>query len=540
MHLMITKTNYKGKEKRYAKIVQSHRVNKISRPKILLNLGPINSESDEKRFRQILKSMQAGNTFVKLAGIRAKNAKEYGITYTTTKILQKYKIADILKKELSENNAEFDVYGTICALIINRLIEPSSDLSAYDWICNDYSTKLSVQQHHIYRALDHLINRKEQIEKGIFDTLKKKLKLNTKYVHYDLTSSYFEGSHCVIALFGHSRDHRKDRRQIVIALAMCDAIPIYHEVFKGNTVDKTTLKEMVNNLKKKLGIKKPIFVADRGLITDDNLTALEDEGYEYILGVERRNNNLSEELIIKQISSKKEQFAKEIHIKEIERNEKKYTRRYILCLNNETRKERLNTLKMIKMSVSENLSELGEKYKFSQKPSHRGRRMTRDGLMNKADKVVGKNKRIFKVWFDEGLQFSLRKDKYEYEEEIAGRFLLVTSTGINAEEIMRAYKQLQDVEKAFDEIKNFLDIRPIGHYKERRVEAHVFVCVLSFLVESIIERFSCESARKILRKLERIRIIDLSAGGNERRILTEVTGEMEEVFRGLGIRKPVV
>ncbi len=188
---------------------------------------------------------------------------------------------------------------------------------------------------------------------------------------------------------------------------------------------------------------------------------MEDEGYEYILGVNRRNNNLSEELSIKQISSKEEQFAKEIYKKEIERNKKIYTRRYILCLNSQTRKDRLETLKTIKMSVSENLRELQEKYKSSQKPSHRTRKMTRDGLMNKADMIVGKNKRIFKVWFDE--------------------------------------------------IKNFLDVRPIGHYKERRVEAHVFVCVLSFLCESIIERFSCESGRKILRKLERIRIISLSA-----------------------------
>ena len=540
MHLMITKTKYKGKEKRYAKIVQSHRVDKTSRPKIILNLGPINSEADEKRFREILESMRAGNVFVKLEDIKAQSAKEYGITYTTNQILKKYKITEVLKKELSNNKAEFDVYGVIKALIINRLIKPSSDLAAYDWICKDYSEELDIQQHHVYRALDHLIKRKTEIQKGIFDSLKKKLKLNTKFVHYDLTSSYFEGSQCIIALFGHSRDHRKDRRQIVIGLVMCDGIPIYHEVFEGNTVDKTTLKEMVENLKKKLGIKKPIFVADRGLITEDNLITLEDEEYRYILGVKRRNNNLSEELLIKEISSEKEQFAKEVSKKEIKRNKKTYIRKYILCLNNTTRDERLETLKKIKVNVLKKLKELQEKYLFSQEPSHKGKRITREGLMNKAIGILGRNKRIFNVWFDYGLQYSLNIEKYDYEKQIAGKFLLVTSTDLNPIDVMKAYKELQTVENAFDEIKNFLDIRAIGHYKDERVKAHVFVCVLSFLVECIIEKFSSESARKILGKLRRVRVIDLNLNVYEKQILAELTVETEEIFRCLKIQKPIL
>ena len=166
--------------------------------------------------------------------------------------------------------------STIKALIINRLIKSSSDLSAYDWIKNDYSEKLNIKEHQVYRALDYLIEGKEEIEKQIFDTLKKKLKLKTDLIHYDLTSSYFEGLKCEIAFYGYSRDHRRDKKQIVIGLVMCDGIPICHEVYNGNTVDKSTLKEMTENLKQQRGIIQATIVTDGGLLTNDNEQDLED------------------------------------------------------------------------------------------------------------------------------------------------------------------------------------------------------------------------------------------------------------------------
>ena len=538
MHLMITKTRYNGKEKRHAKIVQSYRANNTSRQKVIMNLGPINSDEDEQRFREILESMRSGNAFVKLKEVKVRSAKEYGVVYTSNQLLKKYGIERILKKELSDNKAEFDVYEVIKALIINRLVSPSSDLATYDWILNDYCEPLEVQQCHLYRSLDYLIKNKEDIQKDLFLTLKKKLKLHTKMIHYDLTSSYVEGSHCEIALFGYSRDHRRDRRQIVIGLVMCDGIPIFHEVFEGNTLDKTTLTEMVTQLQAILGIARTTFVADRGLITEDNMVTLEDANYSYILGVQRRRNKLAESQLIKEIISKEDQFAQETHVETIERKGKMYKRRYILCLNKKTRNERLKTLELLTQTFERKLTEFQTIYQEGQNPSHRRKRPTREGLMNKAYKALGKNKRLFNIWFDEGLKFSLDAEKYKYEEQIAGKFLLVTSTDLPANDVMMTYKEQQVVENAFDEIKNFLDIRPIGHYEVRRVKAHTFVCVLSFLVECLIERLSSESARKTIRKLQRIKKVDFVSKEHEKQILTEIAKETEEIFKSLKIPKP--
>ena len=93
--------------------------------------------------------MNEGNNFIKEKDIKIIKTTEYGITYTVNKLLEKYNLDNILEKQLSQNGAKFDVYSTIKALIINRLTKPSSDLSAYDWICNDYSDKLDVKEHQV-------------------------------------------------------------------------------------------------------------------------------------------------------------------------------------------------------------------------------------------------------------------------------------------------------------------------------------------------------------------------------------------------------
>lgn len=532
MHLMTTFTKYKGKVREYAKIVHSYRDDKgVSHPKVILNLGPIKSKQDRKHFQEILGSMREGGEFINLKELSVTNTKEFGITYTTNSLYDKYSISNILKTKLSKNKAKFDIDGIIKALIINRLVKPSSDLSAYDWICNDYADNLNIKEHHIYRALDYLIAKKSEIEEGIFNVLKENLHLDINKVFYDLTSSYFEGSCCTIALYGHSRDHRNDRKQIVIGLVMCDNIPIMHEVFEGNTADKSTLDVMVENLKQRLGLKKPIFVADRGLITADNIEKLEDEKYEYILGCQRRNNNTSEELLIKEAKTDKEQDAIEV--------KKDGNKRYILCINKNTREDRLHTLKKIKSNIEKKLEELQTHYAKSQE-TKKGKKITRDSLMLQASKILGKNKRLFNTGYKEGLQFSLNKESWDYENEIAGKFLLITNTALEPIEVMKSYKQLMNVEAAFDEIKNFLNIRPIEHHKEERVKAHVFVCVLAFLVECIIEKLSEESARKTLKKLERIKVTNLNIKSDKKNLITKMTKETEQIFKQLKILPPVI
>lgn len=538
MHLKITETHHKGKIKRYAKIVHSFREGNKMRQKLILNLGPVNSDEDLNRYQGILNSMKEGDEFVNLKDIKAKNAKEFGVTHTVSTLFEKYSVNEVLRKELLMNEAKFDVYEVIKALIINRLVEPSSDLAAHDWIKKYYSKELNVQEQQVYRALDYLIARKEEIEIELLRVLKKKFKLKTESTYYDLTSSYFEGNCCEIAMFGYSRDHRKDREQIVIGLAMCDGVPISHEVYEGNTVDKSTLKAVQEKLKQRLGIKKTTFLADRGILTEDNMKLLEGEGYNYILGCARRKSILAKKLLIEQLNSDEEQYAKEVHREQVSVNGKKITRRYILCIDTNTRKERLEHLRNTMEELSEKLKDLQEQYEKSQKRK-KGKKLTRDSVMQKVSKILGKNKRLFNVKLESTLEFSINKENWDYEEKIAGKFLLVTNTDMAPDKAMKAYKQLQVVENAFDEIKNFLCVRPIGHWKERRVKAHVFVCVLSFLAECLIEKLAAKSGRKTINELKMLKLVNLDIKGRQKALSTELSPEAELLFNKMGIPKPI-
>ena len=170
-----------------------------------------------------------------------------------------------------------------------------------------------------------------------------------------------------------------------------------------------------------------------------------------------------------------------------------------------------------------------------------GKKMTRESMFRQADKLLGKNKRIFKLKIKENgeIGISFEKKAYDYEKKIAGKFLIVTNTDEKADKIMMSYKELQMVENAFDEIKNFLDVRGIYHWKERRVRAHVFVCVLSFLIESIIERFSDESAREILKKLGRIQLTKMDLSSKRKSKITEISPKEQVIFNNLKILKPI-
>lgn len=542
MYLKITKKKIKEGIGMYAKIVESYwdKETNTPRQKLIMNLGVVKSEKDIQRFKKILESMKKGVTHVDFNKIEIYNVKEYGVTYTTNKLLEKYKIDEILQRALSDNKAKFDIYGVIKALTINRLVRPSSELSALDWICEDYSEDLNIYGNQVYRALDYLIPKKDIIEKEIFQSLKDTLKLNTEFAHYDLTSTYFEGCKCSIAFYGYSRDHRKDRKQVVIGLVMIDGIPIHHEVYKGNTVDKSTLEGMIKNVKEKFGLREIVIVADRGIITEDNLNLLENQEYQYILGVQRRNNKIPEEHLIKEIESEDKHFAKEVHKEIIKKEEREFTRRYILCLDNQTKKERLENLKIIKKDKEKKLNELQKKYKASWK-SKKGKKMTKESLINQAFKLLGKNKRLFHVELaEDGFKYTFNEKNYEYEEKIAGKFLLVTNTNKSPEKVMKVYKELQTVENAFDESKNFLYVRPIFHWREHRVRAHIFVCYLSFLIESIIEKFSKESARMTIRELKRIKMSKLIAGNNSREVLTRITQEQRDIFKEIKIPGPII
>jgi len=530
MYLMITRLKRKGQVFEYAKIVQSYRVGKSVRHKVLRNLGPVRSPEDRRRFEEILEAMRQGETVVtaKVKEIRILDSLDFGVIYAVEKLWDAYGISRALTEAIGDGRFEFDATKIVRLLVARRLHEPSSDLSSHEWIQKEaFAAAEDIRPQHIYRTLDQLAKCKGKIEVGIFKEIQRRLGLKADLVFYDLTSSYFEGNGPELAEYGKSRDHRPDRKQLVLALAMIDGIPVAHEVFPGNTADRSTLKCAVKKLKEKFNIGRIIFVADRGLFSGKNLDFLDEEGYEYIIATKRRLDKKIEQLMLTPIKTRKKVFAKEV--------KQEGNRRYILCLNKDVEREDREHLRELRRSLERKLKKLADSCRRDA-----GKRPSPENLIHKATKVLGRYKRLFNVEFDHGLWFSLNQKVWKYENAIAGKFLLVTTSNLAAEQAMKSYKELRSIEDAFREIKSFVDIRPVFHSKDRRVRAHVFECVLTHLTEALIgELVPCQSARRTIRALRRIKVTEMMIGDEKMFLVREMKESDAKIFNSLKIEAPV-
>ncbi|MFP4006218.1 MAG: IS1634 family transposase [Candidatus Hadarchaeia archaeon] len=532
---MTTKAETKDGVREYAKIVESYRDEdgKVKK-RVIQNLGPIKSEEDRERFEQIVEEYEEGESFVRLNDVKLEGCREFGVTYAVEGLLDEYGIGGLVRERVTDNGAEFDVWKVLKAMIVKQVLEPSSERETFEWIEEDYTRDLDVDQHHLYRALDHLVGGKEGLERDLFERLKEESLLEDMTTFYDLTSSYVEGTACEIALHGYSRDHRSDQPQVVLALVMMDGLPVMHEVLPGNTLDKTTLEQLVKSLENRLQAEGTVFVADKGLMTEDNMEVCEKAKYPYILGVPRRKNEKAEELLREEVPGTDSQRACEIHREEVG----DAMRRYILCMDEKTREERLETLKEIREEKKEELQELKNRYEKSRSGEGRGRPMTEKGAMKRVKKILGKSKRLFDVDVGETIEWKLDEEAWDYERAIAGKFLLVTTTDLPPNRAMEKYKELGTVERAFDKIKNSLDIRPIYHYKPGRVKAHIFLCILGLLVHKIIEKLTGETVETVLKRLKRIHLTELETPEISRKKLTQLNSKQKRIFEKLEIEAP--
>jgi len=201
------------------------------------------------------------------------------------------------------------------ALVANRLCEPTSEHGIARWLETDYvcdrsgrrwlpqwrddAERLASRRPRVrvkdrqlrqwYGTLDKLVGQKKSIEKELFLRLRSLFALNVDMVFYDLTSTYFEGNGPAgLALHGHSRDGKPRNRQILLGQVMIDGWPIAHHVFEGNKRDSVTVAQVLDDIQKRFGLRRVVFVGDRGMVTSDNIDLLRSREQGYVVGLNRR------------------------------------------------------------------------------------------------------------------------------------------------------------------------------------------------------------------------------------------------------------
>jgi transposase len=359
-------------------------------------------------------------------------------------------------------------------------------------------------------------------------------------VFYDITSTYFEGDRSIteddIRAYGYSRDGRFDRRQIAIGVVMTgDGIPLCHHVFPGNTVDKTTVVEVIGDLKKRFDIGRVIFVGDRGMLSDENLEAILDSELGFIVAHPLRRNSVAAE-VISELSSRFDRQSQSEQFLSDERSSVRFALAYSPAIARDARRNREERLLAADAFAASVLRKLAA-------PPARGRRMTPQGAYDRIRDHLRDRRllSLYEVSIDDGGVRALPNQKARAWEDTIDGMLLVETTDMTSppQEVIRRYKELAGIERGFRALKSTLEFRPLNHWTEKRIKAHVFLCILALQMERWMhKRLSDISVPKAIRILRRIKAVMVSSPEKTTLVVTRAKREHQEILRRLDIPPP--
>lgn len=343
-------------------------------------------------------------------------------------------------------------------IVVARLAYPTSKLKTADYL---YRYKgISVEVQRIYRFLDRLNKKhKEAAEKIAYEYTKRTLK-NIAVVFYDMTTLYFEAEdEDDLRKIGFSKDGKFQNPQIMLGLLVGqNGYPIGYDIFEGNTFEGHTLIPTLKKIQEKYKFEKPIVIADAGLLSRDNIEKLKVEKYQFILGARIKNES---DKIKKEILEKSESMADGQTFQIKKPDEIKLIVGYS---EKRKRKDEYNRKKGLK--------KLSQRIKFG--------KLTKESINNR-----GYNKFLTLTG---KVEVELNEEKIQEDEKWDGLKGCITNTQLKPEEIIENYRHLWQIEKAFRISKTDLKVRPIYHYKKRRIESHICIAFAAYTIWKELER----------------------------------------------------
>jgi transposase len=367
-------------------------------------------------------------------------------------------------------------------------------------------------------------------------------------VFYDITSTYFEGEGPAgLGRFGYSRDGKPRHRQIVIGVVMMDGWPIAHHVFAGNRLDQTTVMEVVEDLNTRFELNRVVFVGDRGMMTIGNVKQLRELKQGYLVGLQRRNRKDTFEYIQQAaartdwqqcaagITASEKTVAPETRVVEVAGKEAGVR---VFVVHGEEREQYERGMR--ELSMERTRKELEALQKQVEK-----------GELKEPDKIgAAAATKLRRQHGHRYFDWELRQGKFHFfqhplnlvrEKALEGKYVLQTEEqGLSALEAVAAYKELNEVERGFSHLKGLLELRPVYHHQDTRVQAHVFVAALALLLDRALEK-SLRAAGSQLstpfawQALEMVRCVEVQLGQRRKLCVTRGNQHVNEVLRTLGI-----
>jgi transposase len=459
------------------------------------------------------------------------------------------------------------------ALVANRLCEPTSEHGVARWLETDYvcdrsgerwlpqwrdeAERLASRRPRVrvkdgqlqqwYRTLDGLMKYKERIEKELFLCLRNLFSLNVDLVFYDLTSTYFEGQGPAgLAEHGHSRDGKPRNRQVLVGVVMIDGWPIAHHVFEGSKRDSSTVESVIQDIEKRFGLGRVIFVGDRGMVTSENIQLLRSRGQGYLVGLNRRRRPEVQRYLERAtgkwqqcrtgITASERSVVPKTLVQEVA-SDRRGERVFVVHSDEREAYERTQREKAM-LKVKEKLEALRLRVA-------KGRLKAPEKIGAAAGRILNRNHGF--RYYD----WELREGQFHYfehpvhlkqEKAIEGKYLIQTEEqDLSAQEAVQIYKELSEVERAFCSLKDVIEMRPIYHQKPERTLAHIFAASLAFLIDRTLEKKlkaagSDISSKEAWQILKTVRVVEIDLGnGEQRRSVTHGSGRAAQILKTLKI-----
>lgn len=526
----------------YLRLVETYRKNGHPTQKVIAHLGRLDKIGE--KLSKLLKQLRkfSSEVLVTPAEIESKAALEYGQLLVGKKLWEEVGLGKLVRETFANLKITKDGEKQVLAMVLNRIICPSSELSMINWLDEiylpDFENSLfgkpeepsKVRAERFYRCLDSLIREKESIENHLWDFTRTLLPADI--IFYDITNVQFEGSGPQSARIGYARLGKRNHKQVLLGLVVLGGLPVGHHVFRGNRAEKTTLDWISQTVKKRYNVNKIIYVADRGIITTVNLEAIEKRNDGYIVSIKRRHNKEGEKLLEENPETfdkiKENLFAKEIKLNDV---------RFIVCYNPLKASEEKKKRREIIQELETDLHNLKERVKTGQLKKVKP-------IIAKAEEILkhkhGKRYFNYKAGVGE-FEYWIDSKNIGKEEKLDGKFIVKTKEkGLITEEVVKRYKDLAAVENMFKELKDFLCVMPVYHYADRRVKAHIFVCVLALFLEKYFEQKLEKahldiSVRTALRLLQKVKVVVNQVGELTLKYVTPPTDEIKKILNAVGL-----
>ena len=555
-----------GKRHGYWALVESYRTSRGPRQRVVAYLGEMDAAGRLGLHQQaagpvaVAQSRLFGDVEpqwveVDLKRIAVERKQAFGGPWLGLQLCRRVGLVDFIERTLATGKEEIPWPLMAQILILARLCNPCSELHIAEHFYE--SSALSdllgvaaekVNEDRLYRALDQLLPHKEALEKHLKNRLGELFELDYDLLLYDVTSTYFEGEAKQIPLAqrGYSRDHRPDCKQVNIALVVSrEGIPLGYQLFAGNRNDVTTLEEIVDRIERLYGKANRIWVMDRGMISEENVRFLKEAGRRYIVGTPKGMLKRFERELLAQ-DWHQVHTGLEVRFCPAPGGEELF----VLCRSAQRKEKERAMHERFEKRIEEGLEKIAV--------SCRKRKQEPVVVAQRVGRLLGQNSRAagaFQVQIvpdANGLaKFSWKKvDRWRQWARLSEGCYLLRSNVMewSPEELWRVYIQLTEAEAAFHIQKSDLQLRPIWHKKAKRVEAHILVCFLAYVLWKTLAQL-CHRAglgnepRKVFQELAEVTLVDVllptrSGVTIRKRCVSRPTEHQAILLQRLGLQLP--